>query len=523
MENIIEHGDGAIDLSIATEEAQKIELKEGQLAMGYRVPTSVKVPVSYLDELRSYKDVYNDIYRQIEVCNKLYKYNGIIGSAVDILVDFAVTEVYPQSTGNQALDDLLLYWFKNVNEDNLSIMSGIYPIMQEIGLEWFTSGNAFPYTKWENVDIDGGTFKLPHQIIMINPAAIEIPAESIAFGQKIIYLKDDLNLRNNLTRDGRSFKEAALLKQVIPRSVVNKAKEFNRTTGPIRLDPKFVTHLARKNKSYQVWGVPYLSRCFSAASTLERLRQLDESITTGLMNLVTIFKVGTELQPASPARLAQLANLLKNPKATTTLVWAHDLEVTQVGPDGKLLAFKDKYNDAKQELLTAMGIPPTLMSIAQQGDAWVSILSLVERLSNWRRLMTIWLEKQCDNISLYNGHKEKVKVKWNRMHLANEAEVKNLILTFYDRGLISVHTALRDSSYDYDAELSQKKAEKKDQTAFAPPILPFSKQGNTPNAGGRPDAGSMPAKKKKTKIAGNTSTTVNDKKVKLKPSTPTKA
>ena len=218
-----------------------------------------------------------------------------------------------------------------------------------------------------------------------------------------------------------------------------------------------------------------MTRCFSAASILERLRELDESITSGLINLVTIFKVGTKEYPASPARLQKFASLLRNPKATTTLVWAHDIEMLQVGPDGKVLAFKDKYKDAKEDLLVALGIPPVLMSNPQSGDAWVSILALVERLSDWRKVVSLWLEGVCNKIAEYNGYEDiKVTVKWERMNLTNETEVKNLILAFYDRGLLSAHTSLKEANYDYEHEIKNKTDEEKDADKLMPPNLPFS-------------------------------------------------
>lgn len=445
-----------------------------ELAIGLRVPTSVKIPSTYLDGLRKYKDIYQDIYKQMEVANKLYRYNGIIGNAVDILVDFAVTKVVPLETGDKKLDEILNYFFENLNENNTNTMQGVYPLMQELALEWFTSGNAFPYNKWEDVEIGKTFYKIPMSINLINPQSIEIPDDPIAFGQEVIYLKYDSELVNKLRSDGRKSPEAALIKQAIPRSVINAIVNDNAFSHGIRLNPKYITHLKRRAKGYQAWGVPYLTRCFSSTSLLERLRELDESITSGLLNLVTIFKIGTEEHPASPDRLRKFAALLSNPKATHTLVWAHDVEVLQSGPDGKVLQYKDKYRDAKEDILISLGIPPTLMSLNQQGNEWVSILSLVERLTHWRKIISLWIERVCNDIALYNGFKEKVKVKWDRMNLTDEGSIKNLILSFYDRGLISIKTALNDGGYLFDVEKTNKEGEKDYLEDFAPPQLPFS-------------------------------------------------
>ena len=516
------------------EEAMQFEEVEyqtanGELAIGLKVPTSVQTPVSYLDGLRKYKDLYNDIYKQMEVANKLYRFNSVIGNATDVLVDFAVTDVYPEDTGNKKLDEILKEFFENVNNSNTNTLPGIYPLMQEIGLEWFTSGNAFPYVRWDNVKINkqSGVYKMPSSINLINPQSIYIPSGPIAFGQEVIYLKYDAELLEKIRSDGRSNPEVALIKQAIPRSVLNAINDKSNMSSfqeGIRLNPKYITHLKRRAKGYQAWGVPYLTRCFSSASLLERLRELDESVTSGVLNLVTIFRVGTEEHPASPTRLRKFASLLRNPKATQTLVWAHDVDMIQVGPDGKVLQYKDKYKDAKEDILISLGVPPVLMNLSQSGDEWVAILALVERLTHWRRIVSLWLEKICNQIAEYNGYKERVKVKWDRMNLTDEQAVKNLVLAFYDRGLISIETALKEGGYNFESQKSKKKAEKSagDDKVFATPVLPFSgDKGSQNDPKKRPEDNSVKKKPKKPSTTTKSETTV-DLKVQKKKRTPAK-
>ena len=450
-------------------------LEDGQLAVGVRIPSSVRTPTNYLSELRKYKDLYNNIYQQMEVANKLYRYNSLVGNAVDVLLDFAITKVEPLPTGNKKLDAVLNHWFESLNEENTNGLPGMFSLMQEIGLEWFTSGNAFPYTKWNNVEINNGYYKLPSVINLINPQAIDIPLGPLAFGQEMICLKYDSDLVGMISSDGRGDREAALLKASMPRSLLNSLKN-NTGFQTTRLNPKYVTHLKRRAKGYQAWGVPYLTRCFSSASLIERLRELEEAVTTGLINLITIFKIGSDEYPANPDRINKFASLIRNPKALSTLVWAHDVDMIQVGPEGKVLQYKDKFKDAKEDLLISLGLPPVLMSLNQTGDEWVSILSLVERLSNWRKIVSIWLERVCNQIVLNNKFdpKIKVKVKWDRMNLANDAEVKNLVLAFYDRGLISIKTALGESRYNVEHEIKNKAEEEPYKGEFLPPELPFT-------------------------------------------------
>ena len=150
-----------------------INENESTLAVGLKVPTSIQVPTSYIDGLRKYKDIYNEIDKQIDVANKLYQYNSLVGNAVDVLIDFAVTEVRPNPTGNKELDDILVWWFKNLNKYNTNSLPGVYSLSNELALEWFTSGNSFPYQKWSNETVKKRQVKLPMSITLINPIRIK--------------------------------------------------------------------------------------------------------------------------------------------------------------------------------------------------------------------------------------------------------------------------------------------------------------------------------------------------------------
>lgn len=496
------------------------DVGKGQLAVGYRVPTSIKTSAGFLDNVRNLSDIYNDIYQQMTVANKLYKYNSIVGNAVDVLTEFAVSPISILPTKSKKLDNILAWWFENLNIQNTNGLPGIYPLLHEIVLEWFTSGNAFPYQKWENVTIpkNAGQVKLPTSINLLNPQSIVIPDAPLAFGQEMIYLKPDSQLIQKLLADGRTDPEAALLKAAIPRSIVNSIKSTRGFgQGNIRLNGRFVDHLKRKAKGYQAWGVPYLTRAFEDAALLERLRQMDESIASGIINLVTIFKIGTEDHPANQARLRKFASLLRNPKASTTLVWAHDIEVIQKGPDGKLLQFDKKYKEAKDNLLIALGVPPVLNSINAAGDPWVSILALIERLQEWRKVITIWLTRMAKVIAIENGFgDQEINMRWQRMNLQDDVAVKNLLLSFYDRGLLTVKDALEESGRNYKSIKEQKKIEKDSGVLdlFTPPEQPF--QGGKTSDGRPPGVSPKSSKESTNKTKTKTNDNVNLKVTKKK-------
>lgn len=468
---------------------QKVEsVGNPELAIGLRVPNTVKDPLNYLHDAKEYDKTDNNIKKQMELCNLLYRYEGIIGNAVDILVEFAVTDTWAEPTGDKKLDKILKYFNENINDNSNATMSGVYHLMEKFFLEYIVNGNVFPYNYWENVKIpDVGEVAMPRSITMLNPQYIRIPEESLAFGQEMIYFQPDLNIINAIRSDGRSNPESMYIKKALPPSIVRKIKNGSGGGfGDILLDPRYVKHIKRKAKDYRAWGTPLLTRTFSAVAIIKKLRKLDEATIEGLVNLLTIFKVGTDEFPAGPDRLSELRSVLTDAKASTMLVWPHDIDVLQTGPDGKVLSFKDKYTEAYSELKRALGVVPGLLGEDAKVD-YEDLLAMIERLETIRTIGKKWLSGIYRQIANENNKKEYPKSKMARMNLYDADSIKNHVVNFYDRGLIDPKTALTEAGYNYEAIIASKKEVKPlvKKGEFEPPVLPFSAQDT--RTGQRPD------------------------------------
>jgi len=456
-----------------------VEIQKSSLALGVRVPRSVDSPISFLMGLRDYTSTTTDIKRRIELCNHLYRDEGTVGAAVDILVEFAVTQIWAEDTGNKKLNKILSYFNDNVNSENSNNLAGLGPIIQQLTLEFFLSGNAFPYCVWEYIDINGikEPIALPMSTTLLNPKSIIIPENEFAFGKENIYYQSDL-LYSGLQKDGRKNRELTPIRKNLSPNLIKKIKESR--GGQIQIDPRYVTHIKRKARDYEIWGVPYLTRVFSAMSIIKKLRKLDEATTEGLINLITVFKLGSDEFPAGPDRMQALGNLLSDPAASTMLIWAHDLEIDQVGPDGKVLGFKDKYKEAYDELLRGLGVHPGLMGTDASVN-WQDLLAIIVKLQSWRDLAIKWVERIYRQIAVENKFDDIYpKAKMANMNLMDDTAIKNMVLNFYDRGLLDPDTTLREGGYNFDGIVEKKKALTTELTKlFAPPALPFTGNNNS--------------------------------------------
>jgi hypothetical protein len=441
-------------------------------ATGTVIPRKHPTAMQYLSEAREYNDETADIYQQIELSNKLYLWEGIVGTAIDILTEFAVTPIYFDPLKDSRANRILDFWSKRVNRDNPNMGTGLTALAKECALEWFVAGNVFPYVDWQEEVRDRemglrNPISLPMSIRLLNPLSIKIPPGPTEFGQKIIKMRLSEEVLSAISsyHSSRLSEDQKLLYRALP-SELRRANKID-GDGYVTLDPRYVDHIKRKERSYFAWGVPYLTKVFGAVAAKKKLRALDDSVTDGMINTITIFKVGDKDNPQTwkPDRPKAFANLLKNPTGSLTLVWSYDVAIDRVGPDSDVLGFDKKYLQADNDIKEALGIPLDLItgSKGSQDNAWMAILALIERLQDFRDSMMVYIEGLARKILEQAGFPgEFPRVNWANLKLRNERETGQLVQWLFQNGLVSYRTVLQESGQDFDREMAYREEEKKD-------------------------------------------------------------
>lgn len=487
---------------------------KNKFAIGVVIPKRSPTPMKFLQESREYNDTNSGIHEQIRLSNNMYLWEGIVGTSIDVLVDFAVTDGYWENVNSDIAKRILQYWSENVNNQNYNMSRGIKELAKEIVLEWFLAGNSLPYSVWKDTKeaklrLRRSNVSLPMDIFLINPLAVKIPEESISFGMKEIYLNLNYGQNNLLNLNRMSEENTKKLQEYLKKINALTPKQKTKD-GYLLLDNKYVYHIKRKGRGYHAWGTPYLTRAFSAFASKKKIKALDDSTTEGLINMVTIFKVGDPDNPKTwnPARIRAFANLLKSATASNYLVWSYDVETEQIGPKDEVLGFDDKYKQVNTEIKEALGLPAglTIGSADSEKTVWITILSLIERLQDIRDKLIVYFEDQGRKVMVENGFEDEYpKYIWANTKLRNEEKVKDLVMKLYDRGILSIKTSIQEAGYDFEKEKGYREQEVREalEKIFSVRQLPFS----SPNLGKDADDGEggeekdkNSGKKKKTKV-----------------------
>jgi hypothetical protein len=511
-----------------SKEFRIVNAKESNLATGIHINQYKQTSLHYLQNLKDYRDQnMNSIYNQMDICNRIFKWEDVVSTGLDILIDFAVTDF--EFTGveeNSKVEAMLKSFTEDLNIRDYYSHSGLFELVKTMAHEWFVSGNLFPAEAWKTVKLDGehGGAKLPIKIELLNPLHIRTNEFNFLSGGQALFFTMSSNatigdIRNtnqtlDVFRDIKSLQEAITKNPLFKGSPIVEDSDqllVNPTQSGVmfELNDERVSHIKRKARHYDAWGIPYLTKAIQAVTYKQKLWQLDLNTIEGMINYITIFKVGSpdpksEYHIVKKKRLTDFSSVLTNPQGSTTIVWPHDVEVITAGPSGEVLNFEDKYQEANRAIIQALGVPPILIDGSGRGTTGqVAILAMIERLEKVRESIANYVMFIVRKIGAMNSMQEefdKVGFHWLPTKLRDEKEVKNLLLAFYDRGLLPIQTTLREGGYDAAdlVEIKIKEKESEMNELFVRPDIPFA-----PNPGQQTLNEGRPVDKSKTQDETN--------------------
>jgi hypothetical protein len=281
------------------------------------------------------------------------------------------------------------------------------------------------------------------------------------------------------------------------------------------LDPEFIDHLKRKSLGYQMWGVPYLTKLFADVARKKKLQALDEATIDGIINNITVFKIGLPDNPETwgQDRLLAFTYLLgNNVHPSNYLVWTPDVEVLEVRPKSDTLGLDKKYDEVNKAILIGLGVPSVLLSgegisSDNQGNVWVAVSPLMEQIESVRKMIKAYIEKVMFEILVMNklNTSKKPRIRWMKPNLRNEKEYRDFALQLYDRGILPYETTVKEAQYNWDETLRRREEDNeksRDDIFKRRDNIAFSKEGEpspgSPGGKGRPKGTSPKGTKPKT-------------------------
>jgi len=477
------------------------------------IPSNQQSGVEYLQEAIEYES-YDTVERDtiIELSRKAVKYEGIVASAVEALVEIPTLGGWYIDEPNEELKKLLIYWLNNINDisdinsldesidEGVSVgrQGGIENLALQILYGIYENGDEVLTEVWDHIPIPvlkNAKRNLPVRFISHDVAELEIDENLALMGKEVIYASYDTDVISVVT-DGPSDDPK---EQMLFNSVPDSIKESIKNGEDSYVLPSGLTsHFSRRNNSRSAWGVPYVVKAFPELAYKHRLRALDNATIDGLIQRLWIIKIGSD-NPDSPlhvpdnTRVTMAVNSMRQLVTNNIMVWGgYDIDKLELNTsDANILSFSDRYKSADDDIQKALGIPRFLLdgtsgqANSTNGDDWVILAKTLSQMERHQIQIKRWIEKKMRSIATENGYKDSFpKFHWMFLKLQNQEKTKNIVTKLYEMNLLGVRRALHMIGLPADEIVDEMIAEEEEGLRDKLPqnILPY-----TDNDPGRPE------------------------------------
>lgn len=425
--------------------APPMRLAEGSIIQRYSpVRTTERYNSDYFP-MYDLPEMPKTFREQVRLCRQYYKNEPLTGTIIDIMIQFSAAGME-----NICKDKQIRQFY-----DDLVEVSNLHETIKWILLEYYLVGNAFPYRFGgsRKVSTREGRQVADYRWTVLNPEYVDVRG-TMLFDQTAITLEPNEEMREILKSQDPSYKA---IRDQIPKEF----KDAILKGKGLPLSPDRVFHIARNKQPFERYATPFLMRILPSLRIKEKMMQMDLSTADGIINQLVTITTGNDQYPATQEDLDKLAELVNTPSKAFALLWNHTLNVKFHRPEADLFS-PEKYKQINQDIASGFGITRVLIDGqgANFSTAWVSILSLIQRLEWGRNDIKSWLEREYRMIAEEQGFGEFPTVSFDKMNLQEEKTVKAILMNLYDRGVISAQTLLRETGYDFGTEVVRLTSEK---------------------------------------------------------------
>jgi hypothetical protein len=377
----------------------------------------------------------------IELCQKAYANISVFRNAIDVMSEFANSNVYLEG-GTQNSRDFVYKWFERINLWNLK---------DQYFREYYRSGNIFMYRvdgKFSKSDFDkltkiyGSSLalkpgNLPVRYILLNPYDIvATKGSSFETGlyEKILSEYDIERLKNPKTEYDQQVYEA--LDDDTKEKI--RTGKYNSDGIRIKLDPGHLVYSFYKKQDYEPFAIPFGYPVLDDINFKLELKQIDQAICRTIENVILLITMGAEPDKGgiNPRNMEAMQNLFKNESVGRVLVSDYTTKAQFVIPDIGKVVGPAKYevinNDIKE------GLQNVIVGDERYSNTQVKAKIFLERLEESRNaFIHDFLQPQVKMICQNLGFRKYPTVKFEQTDIKDEVQLQRVATRLMELGIIT--------------------------------------------------------------------------------------
>jgi hypothetical protein len=381
-----------------------------------------------------------NVREAIELCQKAYANVAIFRNAIDIMSEFANSEIFLEG-GNKKSRDFFYEWFKKINLWNLK---------DQYFREYYRSGNIFIYRidgRFQTEDfiklinsispISSATNKIPLRYIILNPFDIIAKRSStFAIGayEKILSEYEMSRLQNPSTEEDQAIFDS------LPKDVKENIKKGAYYTDglKIELDPKKLAYSFYKKQDYEPFAIPFGYPVLEDINAKLELKKMDQAITRTVENVILLITMGTDPDKGgiNAQNLNAMQSLFKNESVGRVLVSDYTTKADFIIPDLNKVLGPEKYKVLNEDI--KQGLQNIVIGEEKYSATEVKAQIFVDRLKEARQaFLSDFLQKEIKRISNDLGFRSYPTAVFKDVDMRDETQLMRASTRLMELGILT--------------------------------------------------------------------------------------
>jgi hypothetical protein len=375
----------------------------------------------------------------VELCQKAYANIPIFRNAVDIMSEFANSDIILEG-GNQKGQDFCRKWFDKIS---------LWKVRDQYFREYYRSGNIFMYRvdgKFSQEDFNkiskvyGSSIKpgtIPLKYIFLNP--YDITAKRATSFSDGAYFKVLSEYDLERLADPKTEYDEQVYKS-LPPEIKQKLKNgtYTKEGVEIPLDPNKLIYSFYKKQDYEPFAIPFGYPVLDDINYKIELKKIDQAICRTIENVILLITMGAEPEKGgiNAKNLEAMQSLFMNESVGRVLVSDYTTKADFVIPDLRKVVGPDKYQIVNQDIKE--GLQNIIVGDERYSNTQVKAEIFLERLKEARNaFLNDFLQPQIKLVCQNLGLRDYPRAKFQEIDIKDEVQFQRVVTRLLELGILT--------------------------------------------------------------------------------------
>jgi hypothetical protein len=414
--------------------------------------SSVTAPLNKFSQIRAGLLPYEissdgiNVREAIELCQKAYANVPIFRNTIDMMSEFANSEVYLEG-GNATSRDFFMKLFDRIKLWNLK---------DQYFREYYRSGNIFLYRLDGKFDLNDfkkfskiveGTpkeNKFPLKYIVLNPFEIVAKRSTVFNTKDGAYAKILSEFDMERLANPKNDYDKAVFEALDPKDrKLIKSGSYFKDGLKINLDNERLAYSFYKKQDYEPFAIPFGYPVLEDINAKIEMKKMDQAIMRTVENVILMITMGAEPEKGgiNANNVKAMQKLFQNESVGRVLVSDYTTKADFIIPDINRVVGKQKYEVINQDIKE--GLQNIILNEDKYSGAQIKARVFLDRLKEAREaFINDFLQPEIRRIAKDLGFRQYPTAKFKDIDLRDETQLMRVATRLMELGILSAEQGM---------------------------------------------------------------------------------